>query len=165
MPSKRKTLVLPVKDNTNLSKVIHYLVSKRKITRPLINALYNSGKLYADKKNNAIFILLKNKNIVVGAEIHGTNIKPWKGMAFGSNKNLGYFCVGKENSKKITICESAIDAISFIELEPAYMAISTSGVTSNPAWLNLFIDRNFTDRKSTRLNSSHIPLSRMPSSA
>ena len=32
-------------------------------------------------------------------------------------------------------------------------------------WSKLFLDRLARDRKSTRLNSSHIPLSRMPSSA
>ena len=32
-------------------------------------------------------------------------------------------------------------------------------------WINRIVGQSISDRKSTRLNSSHIPLSRMPSSA
>ena len=38
-------------------------------------------------------------------------------------------------------------------------------VTLGPKGRNVVLERSFGDRKSTRLNSSHIPLSRMPSSA
>ena len=51
--------------------------------------------------------------------------------------------------------------------QPAVVNVFASRVERMPA--NPFLDdpifRRFLDRKSTRLNSSHIPLSRMPSSA
>ena len=37
--------------------------------------------------------------------------------------------------------------------------------TENQFWVEPFVGGGNIDRKSTRLNSSHIPLSRMPSSA
>ena len=48
------------------------------------------------------------------------------------------------------------------------MSIASSAVLVElniSVWPANKYDKNATDRKSTRLNSSHIPLSRMPSSA
>ena len=53
----------------------------------------------------------------------------------------------------------------------AFSALRREVVAVNPLGMGLTLDEELTrpidglDRKSTRLNSSHIPLSRMPSSA
>lgn len=60
-------------------------------------------------------------------------------MAFGSKKGLGAFYVRSQNTKKIVLCESAINALSYFALHPDCMAVSTSGANPRPVWLPLFI--------------------------
>ena len=63
--------------------------------------------------------------------------------------------------------ETATDIVAYTVMDShgatttASVAVTVTGVNDGP----VFLDGNATDRKSTRLNSSHIPLSRMPSSA
>ena len=83
-----------------------------------INFLINSGKLYADNRGNAVFLLLGKEKKVVGAELRGTNDLRWHGMVPGSRKDLGCFYVKTPNANKIVICESAIDALSYFTLQP-----------------------------------------------
>jgi hypothetical protein len=136
-------LQLPKKDNTRISKVIHYLVNTRSIPLSIIKPLIHSGKLYADTRGNAVFLLLGKEKRVVGAELRGTHQTRWHGMAPGSRKDLGFFLVKNSHSGKIMLCESAIDALSFLALYPSYLAISTSGATTNPAWLRSFINNEY----------------------
>ncbi|MGA1824578.1 MAG: toprim domain-containing protein, partial [bacterium] len=76
---------------------------------------------------------------VVGAELRGTTHTPFRGMAQGSRKSLGFFCVQSHHTDKIVLVESAIDAISFFALYPYCLSISTSGASPNPPWLISFI--------------------------
>jgi 5S rRNA maturation endonuclease (ribonuclease M5) len=143
-PNKIKAksiLQLPKKDNTKISQVINYLVKIRSIPLSLVSNLIHSGKLYADTKGNAVFLLLGKEKKVVGAELRGTNHTIWRGMAKGSKKDLGLFRVRSHNPDKIVLLESAIDAISFFALYSNCMAISTSGASPNPAWLISFINK------------------------
>jgi hypothetical protein len=105
--------------------------------------LIRSGKLYADERGNAVFLLPGKEKKVAGAELRGTTCSKWRGMAFGSDKGLGAFYVTSQNTKKIVLCESAIDALSYFALHPHCMAASTSGVNPRPAWLPIFIAKGF----------------------
>jgi len=109
------------------------------------NILINSGKLYADNRGNAVFLLLGKERKVIGAELRRTNDLRWHEMAMtpGSRKDLGCFYVKIPNANKIVICESAIDALSYFTLQPDCMAISTSGTYAKPAWLNILIDKGY----------------------
>lgn len=64
-------------------------------------------------------------------------------MVPGSRKNQGFFYVESPNIKKVVICESAIDVISFFALHSDCLVISTSGVNPNPAWLLNLINNGF----------------------
>ncbi len=88
-----------------------------------------------------MFLLIGKEKQIAGAELRGTTEIPWHGMAPGSRKDLGYFCVTNNAPKKILICESAIDAISYFTIHPDDMAISTSGITPNPLWLKIVVDK------------------------
>lgn len=88
---------------------------------------------------NAVFLLLGKKKRIVGAELRGTCGAQWRGMALGSQKNQGCFHLVGTSTRKMVLCESAIDAVSCFVLHPEYTAISTSGATANPAWLQNFI--------------------------
>jgi hypothetical protein len=112
-----------------------YLVHERAITPSLIDSLIASGKLYADPRGNAVFLLLGKENTPVGAELRGTGPHRWRGMAPGSQKDLGYFSVQAPDATMVILCESAIDAISCFLLHPDSFCVSTSGVRPNPRWL------------------------------
>jgi hypothetical protein len=57
-PPPRQRLTLPPPDPSRLSAVKHYLVPERAITSSLTDSLIASGKLYADRRGNAVFLLL-----------------------------------------------------------------------------------------------------------
>ena len=141
--SSKKKFKLPQIDDRKLSQVKNYLINNRCLDSRLIESLIDSGKLYADYRSNAVFLLLGKEKKVVGAELIGTLNIRWKGLAAGSNKNEGYFYVKGENSKNIVLCESAIDAISLMTLNSQLGVISTSGANPNPSWLLNLIQKDY----------------------
>ena len=134
LPARRR-LTLPRPDRSQLSAVKHYLVHDRAIPPSMIDSLMESGKLYADRRGNAVFLLLGKANTPVGAELRGTGPERWRGMAPGSQKDLGYFSVQAPDQTVVVLCESAIDAISCCLLHPSALCLSTSGARPNPRWL------------------------------
>jgi hypothetical protein len=134
-PPAVRRLTLPPPDRSRLSTVKHYLVHDRAITPSLTDSLIASGKLYADRRGNAVFLLLGKENTPVGAELRGTGPQRWRGMAPGSQKDLGYFSVQAPDATMVILCESAIDAISCLLLHPCSHCLSTSGARPNPRWL------------------------------
>jgi hypothetical protein len=134
-PAALRRLTLPPPDRSQLCVVKHYLVTDRAITPSLTDSLIASGKLYADRRGNAVFLLLGKENTPVGAELRGTGPQRWRGMAPGSQKDLGYFSVQAPDPTMVILCESAIDAISCWLLYPASLCLSTSGARPNPRWL------------------------------
>ena len=140
--SPKQILKLPQRDDTKLLQVIHYLRDQRRIPKELVDNLIESGKLYADVRANAVFLLLGKKKEIVGAELRGTCIgTQWRGMAPGSQKDQGCFYLVGTYTRIMVLCESAIDAASCFVLHPEYTAISTSGATANPTWLQNFITK------------------------
>jgi len=135
----KPVLKLPQKDDGNLPRVIRYLAVRRCIPKKLIENLVESGKLYADIRANAVFLLLGKKKRIVGAELRGTRGVRWRGMAPGSKKNQGCFYLVGQSPRQMVLCESAIDAVSCFVLHPEHTAISTSGATADPGWLKNFI--------------------------
>jgi hypothetical protein len=140
-PAQKPALRLPIRDDRKLAQIVNYLSDDRCVPDQLINSMINLGTLYADKRANAVFLLLGKENRVVGAELRGTSKKRWLAMALGSRKDLGCFYVKRSNTKKIVLCESAIDALSCFTINQDVISLSTSGVTANPAWLTTFIDK------------------------
>jgi len=134
-PPAPRRLTLPPPDRSRLSAVKHYLVHDRAITPSLTDSLIASGKLYADRHGNAVFLLLGKENTPVGAELRGSGPQRWRGMAPGSQKDLGYFSVQASDATMLVLCESAIDAISCLLLHPSSLCLSTSGARPNPRWL------------------------------
>lgn len=139
------TLRLPIRDDHMLGRVIDYLTRCRHLALSLLEPLCECGKLYADSRGNAVFLLVAGKaNRPIGAELRGSEVKIWRGMAPGTRKDLGYFWVGASNCKEIVLCESAIDAISCFQLHGNCICISTSGVRANPRWLSTLISHGYT---------------------
>jgi hypothetical protein len=138
-------LRLPQGDPRRLARVHQYLTRRRGLCASLLEPLLESGQLYADAHANAVFVLVAGKaQRPVGAERRGTGLRAWRGMAYGSNKDLGYFWIGARAAREIVLCESAIDAISCYQIHPQRICISTSGVRADPLWLNVLIARGYT---------------------
>jgi len=136
-----RPLTLPPPDPGKLRTVKKYLVHDRGITSSLIEPLVESGRLYADTRGNAVFLLLGKENRPVGAELRGTGSARWRGMAPGSQKDLGYFSIHAPDVTMIVLCESAIDVMSCFLLHPSSRCVSTSGARPNPHWLPAFLSQ------------------------
>ncbi len=128
-------LILPPRDPRRLPAVQQYLIRERALPESLVQALIESGRLYADHRSNAVFLLLGKENNPVGAELRGITAARWHGMAPGSRKDLGYFSVPASQATAVVLCESAIDAISCFALLRGPLCISTSGARPNPSWM------------------------------
>jgi hypothetical protein len=128
-------LRLPVPAPGQFHTVRRYLVDQRALPLALVDALAQSGDLYADAKANAIFLLRDAHGQPVGAELRGTGPVPWRGMAPGSRKDLGFFSFPPIPRPNVILCESAIDALSGHVLHPDHRGLSTAGARPNPAWL------------------------------
>ncbi len=133
--SSATRLLLPPQDPGKLPAVRRYLIRERALPASLIQILIDSGRLYADDRSNAVFLLLGKENNPVGAELRGITAARWRGMAPGSRKDLGYFSVPAPQATAVVLCESAIDAISCVVLYPGRLCASTSGARPNPSWV------------------------------
>lgn len=147
-PPPRLVLQLPAPDPSKLQRVRQYLVQQRALAPALLEPFIQSGILYADARANAVFLLLGEENLPVGAELRGTTAQPWRGLAPGSQKDLGCFAVPTPFSSNlqnapspIILCESAIDALSCFALHPHCRCLSTAGARPDPLWLKPLLDQ------------------------
>jgi hypothetical protein len=142
--SEARCLRLPAPDHRKLARVRRYLIHQRRLAVHLLEPLIEAGKVYADRRANAVFLMVVGKaNRPIGAELRGTGKRPWRGMAPGSRKDRGYFWFGAKGSRRIVLCESAIDAISCFQLIGDCICISTSGARSDAPWLRGLIARGY----------------------
>jgi hypothetical protein len=133
--------------------VRRYLIQQRGLSATILNSLIDEGRLYADARGNAVFLMVAGKpNRPIGAELRSTGHRVWRGLAPGTRKNAGYFWIGHPGSKQIVLCESAIDAISCFQLHtqphiaplPAdCICISTAGVRPDAPWLHPLLARGY----------------------
>ena len=80
--SELRQLHLPVPDPHQLRWVRRYLIQERCLAARLLAPLLGAGKVYADQRANAVFLLVAGKaNRPVGAELRGTGTRPWRGLA------------------------------------------------------------------------------------
>ncbi len=141
---RTRELCLPAGDDRLLGRVRRYLKERRHLPSRLLEPLIECGRLYADQRGNAVFLLVAGKpNRAVGAEPRGTGDSVWRGMAPGTRKDAGYFWIGQPGCKQIVLCESAIDAISCHAIHSNHICISTSGVRAKPAWLQPLLRREY----------------------
>jgi hypothetical protein len=128
-------LRLPPPCAATLHRVKHYLRAERALPEAVLDSLIESGALYADGRANAVFLLLGKEKQPIGAELRGTSFHPWRGLAPGSKKDLGFFSISAAHPQLTVLCESAIDALSCFVLLPQARCISTAGARSDPLWL------------------------------
>lgn len=110
---------------TKWPRVREYLTTVRGLAGALVDKLKESGWLGADRRANAFFIKMAGGE-AVAAELRGTGRSDFKGSALGSSSKEGVFVVNG-GKQRLAVCESAIDAISYVQLHPEATAISTGG--------------------------------------
>ena len=144
-----RRLRLPVASLANLQRVRRYLTQQRGLAPRILQPLIDAGKVYADGRGNAVFLMVAGKaNRSIGAELRGTGPQAWRGLAPGTRRDAGYFWVGAARSGKIVLCESAIDAISCFQLHcrqpnAQCICISTAGVRPDAPWLQPLLARSY----------------------
>jgi len=139
---ERQPFQPPVVDESKWLAVHQYLVEKRQLPVALVDGLHAQGKVYADAKQNAVFLRQDIEGNFTGASLRGTyNDSSFKGLSTGSHCEGGWFSFvqGEGQLQRIVIAESAIDALSAAALskQPGKaMFVSTDGPGSVPtAWL------------------------------
>ena len=80
--SKKREIILsdsppeftpPVSEETNWQSVKKYLIDKRKLPSALVDSWHNSGLIYANKKQNAVFLRRSmDEEKITGANLRGT---------------------------------------------------------------------------------------------
>lgn len=137
-------LRLPAANHAKLERVRRYLTEQRCLSASILEPLIDAGKVYADGRGNAVLLMVAGKaNRTIGAELRGTGQRVWRGLAPGTRKDDGYFWIGERGSQQIVLCESAIDAISCLQLDSACICISTAGVRPDPPWLHPLLARGY----------------------
>lgn len=104
-------------------RVRHYLTEVRALAGSLVDKLKAQGWIGADFRNNAFFLKVVG-NRQVAAELRGTGQSHFKGSRGRSSEGVFPVLGGKA---KLAVCESAIDAISYVQLHPGSSAIATGG--------------------------------------
>lgn len=158
--SSGRQLRLPDPERVNLPRVHRYLRAERGLDGSLLQPLIDAGKIYADRRGNAVFLMVAGKaQRVIGAELRGTGRRLWRGLAPGTCKDAGYFWIGPAGvegtagCRRIVLCESAIDAISCFQLQTQRdgeqllrgecICISTAGVRPDAPWLGPLLARGY----------------------
>ncbi|MEQ1620558.1 MAG: MobV family relaxase [Methylococcales bacterium] len=117
----KQPVPLPTPDESTWLKVREYLIYVRKIAVTTVDKLYSKGQLFSDFRGNACFRYGQE-----GVELRGTTDHLWRGFR---GKKTGFFSIWRGDiTKSVAVCESAIEAMSYAELNPDASVISLSGL-------------------------------------
>lgn len=115
---EKKEFILPAPAHDN-HYLYNYLNHERAISRDIINHLVKAGLIYEEiGHHNIVFKGNDKDGNTKFASMRGIcdrNGKSFKGDVAGNDKNYG-FNVVRENSREIIVFESAIDAMSYMDI-------------------------------------------------
>lgn len=120
--------------------VFDFLTNARGLPAYVIEPVTAAGEIYSDSRRNAVFVCRAPDGQVTGAELRGTGKTPYKGMAAGSRRGVGFFTISHSTPTELVVVESALDALAYHALfpTPAATVISTAGVLATcPAVVEL----------------------------
>jgi (2Fe-2S) ferredoxin len=119
------SLILPDKAGLPL-RLYDYLCVKRGVSRHVVDALIQEGKIYEDKRGNVVFVAYDERNKPRFACVRGTH-GDYRGDCPRSDKRYGFNTAADAPSERLYVFESAIDLMSH-----ATLAIMEYGDTT--AW-------------------------------
>ncbi len=140
----------PVPDKSKWAAVKDYLITTRGLPESIIDTLHQKGVLYADYKQNAVFVRKDLEGEVTGASLRGTyNGSEFKGLAKGTQRDAGWFALkkGQGELERIVLTESPIDALSaaaIAQKPETTFFLSTDGAGSIP---HAFLKQKLTEGK------------------
>lgn len=105
----------PVRDPSTIRRVLRYLQG-RGLRLDVLNQLEAQGRLYGDERGNAVFLTMDGNGRPRGAELRGTSATPFHGHARGSTRALPWYFDTCEKPRRLVLCESAIDALSYYQV-------------------------------------------------
>jgi Plasmid recombination enzyme/Protein of unknown function (DUF3991) len=105
-------------------QVRRHLIERCSLPRSFVDSLHDQGKVYADRRNNAVFLRTNDRGEVTGAHLIGTwEGNPFAGVAAGTRKNEGWFQVtvrGQQSAEEapptLIIAGSPVDAVAVLEI-------------------------------------------------
>jgi ribosomal protein S4 len=111
--------VPPVEDKSKWTGVHDYLTHFWGLPSNFVHGFHQSGLIYADSKQNAVFVMRDLNQQVKGAYLQGSE---FKGLAIGSDRTKSWFHFqlgerGTTKVEKVVLCSSTIDAFSYAMLE------------------------------------------------
>jgi 5S rRNA maturation endonuclease (ribonuclease M5) len=115
----------PVQEQSKWQQVKTYLTRERRLPSSLVDSLHQQELVYADDKQNAVFIRRSlDEETITGATLRGTAgaDNTFKGLALGSKRNAGWFHFQRGGHsgtpiQRAVLVESPIDAMSFAVLD------------------------------------------------
>ncbi len=116
--AERPAFRAPTPDEGRWSQVRNYLVEQRALPPALVDDLHARGTIYADSRNNAVFLRPNEDGQATGASLRGTAPgAAFKGLAAGTRRDEGHFAftIGTPApymAPQIYLTESPIDAMS-----------------------------------------------------
>lgn len=139
-PSEQTSFVAPKSCPQYRPRLSEFLTRSRCLPASIVTHVMNLGLVYPDSRRNAVFLCHSPGGDVTGAELRGTGTTPFKGMAPGSRRGVGFFTLPSTAPTEVVVVESALDALAYQALFPAPAAciVSTAGVMPEcPALLQL----------------------------
>lgn len=137
-----KPIKTPIKDYSKNEVIRDYLINIRKLPENIVDKMINKDLVFANSLASCCFCCRDEQGKVVGYEIRGTG--SYFKQRIGS-KDAGWFYVGDFNkADTVVLCESAIDALSYIAIKQAgsnVCVISLSGNAVPERLLNLIKDK------------------------
>ena len=117
--------IAPTPNADKWQAVKTYLTRERRLPSSLVDQLHQQGLVYADDKQNAVFIRRDlEQQTITGATLRGTAgaDNTFKGLALASKRSNGWFHFQKggqsdDQIQRAVLVESPIDAISFAVLD------------------------------------------------
>jgi hypothetical protein len=120
-----RPFIPPTPDVDKWQQVKAYLTRERRLPSSLVDNLHQQGLVYADDKQNAVFIRRSlDESTITGASKRGTAgvDNTFKGLAQGSKRNAGWFHFEQGGQsgdpiQRAVLVESPIDAMSIAVLD------------------------------------------------
>ena len=120
-----RPFIPPTLSEDKWQQVKTYLTRERRLPSSLVDTLHQQGLVYADDKQNAVFLRRSLDELsITGASLRGTAgaDNTFKGLAQGSKRNTGWFHFQRGGQsgdpiQRAVLVESPIDAMSFAVLD------------------------------------------------
>lgn len=127
-----KPFVLPPRETGSQARLYGYLCRTRGLSRDVVAHIAAQGILYqAQGTNNAVWVSLDKQH---GEQVGTLSSRRFKGIVPGSAPDGYVLLDGRTEQERKTVplavyvCESAIDAMSFLQLHPRQVAASMGGL-------------------------------------